>query len=119
MNMYMPDLGNMASNGDTPAQIGPLDVLILMQMATLKAVGAKSVSDFDLKQHLPAVEFDDLTTQLQKLANRMLIARTIESGQVRLSLTPLGAAVARELKGALLDRSAASSGASEERGLQV
>lgn len=93
----------MDPSSDSPSQIDQLDVLILMQMAALKAVGAHSITEFELKQRLPDVDFDQMTGQILKLAKRMLIARTVRSGQVRVSLTDLGAAIARELKGVRLD----------------
>jgi hypothetical protein len=93
----------MDPNTDSPSQIDQLDVLILMQMATLNAVGAHSITEFELKQRLPDVDFDQITGQIMRLTKRMLVARTVRSGQVRVSLTDLGAAIARELKGVRLD----------------
>jgi DNA-binding HxlR family transcriptional regulator len=101
----MECMETMASpDKDSSSPIVQLDVLILMQLARMKAVGSSSISDFDLKQQLPAVEFDELTSQLMSLAKRLFIDRRVESGQVRLSLTPLGAALARELEAAHLEK---------------
>jgi hypothetical protein len=74
------------------------EILILQAMWGLKALGAHAVALHNLTSHLPSTFRTDIAARLDRLVTRELVVRSKGAGDDLVALSPLGAALVRQLR---------------------
>ena len=74
------------------------EILILQSMWGLKALGAHAVALHDLTSRLPSTFRTDIEARLDRLVTRELVVRSKGAKDDLFALSPLGAALVRQLQ---------------------
>jgi len=74
------------------------EILILQSMWGLKALGAHAVTLHDLTSSLPSTFRTDIAARLDRLVTRELVVRSKSVKDDLFALSPLGAALVRQLQ---------------------